>query len=114
MHTIEAITPAAGQAHCAVETYRCGALSATGRTDTLRSLLRQMTAAGLTGSARVYDDTGRHCLTIQDIAAASAWTLSEENARGFILRRFSKVRAEAIAALRQSPRCSALHLSGAA
>ena len=110
LHTIEYLhSPAAP------ETYRCGSFSATGRTDALRSLLRQMVAAGLKGSARVRDTAARHCLTIRDIGSASAWTLSEEDARGFVLRRFSAARAEGIAALRRARQGAApLHLQGAA
>lgn len=108
MHTIEFITSPAA------ETYRCGPYSATGRTDALRSLLRQMVAAGLTGSAHLHDRAGHHRLTIRDIATAAAWTLSEEDRRGFVLRRFSGARAEGIAALRQSSRSTRLHVQGAA
>lgn len=69
-----------------METCRCGTLTATGRTDALRSLLRLMVGNGLTGSAAVYGPEGGHPrLLVKDIEAAARYCLNEGDRSGLVL-----------------------------
>lgn len=80
MHVITLQPSAAG-----VETYSCGSLVATSRgPDCLRTLLRMMVEAGMSGAAKIADPAGRHRMTVGSVEKAAAWSLSEGE-RGFRL-----------------------------
>lgn len=62
-------------------------LSFTSSGDALRPLLRLMVAAGLSGPAETFRGETR-CLIVKDIVAASKFTLTETDRRGFRLRAY--------------------------